>query len=124
MSGGPPEPDLARIRELPGYTRTEPQYFKDPMVDRLLEVVMMLGGEFWVMRDRMMVLERLLATEGRVTPDLIETFKPDDTFSKALAQQREQFIRRVFGVLYPEGKRGDKDHFAWITEGAKSDSPP
>ena len=107
--------ELAYVSELPGFKRTEPQYFRDPMIDRLIEVVMLLGGEFWVMRDRLFVLEHLLATHGRVTPDLIETFKDDEAVAKSLAEQRLDFVRRVFGRLYPDGTESKKDHFAWAT---------
>jgi len=112
--------ELAYIKELPGFSRTDPQYFKDPMIDRLLEILLLMGGEFWAMRDRLMVLEHLLATDGRLTPDLIENFKPDESFTQSSAELRKKFIQQVFGSLYPQGSESKKDHFAWVTNEAKS----
>ena len=40
------------VRELPGFERGHPHYFKDPMIDHLLEIVLQLGAELWVNRDR------------------------------------------------------------------------
>ena len=113
------EQELAYVKDLPGFSRSNPQYFKDPMIDRLLEIVMLLGGEFWAMRDRLMVLEHLLATHGRVTPDLIETFKPDENFTKANADLRKNFIHQVFGNLYPQETEQKGNHFSWVTDGPK-----
>jgi hypothetical protein len=94
------------------------------MIDRLLEIVMLLGGEVWTLRDRAMVTEQLLATHGRVTPDLIETYRPDPALKEALRQERLQFIRRVFGCLYPDGaQHGQGDHFAWLTEKSSANAP-
>ena len=114
------ESELGYIKDLPGFTRSDPQYFKDPMIDKLLHIVLLLGGEFWTLRDRLMIHEHLLATHGRVTPDLIETFKADEAFTNNSAQQRKQFIRQVFGGLYPQGEERKKDHFAWLTDPPKA----
>ncbi|MDX2224680.1 MAG: hypothetical protein SFV21_18145 [Rhodospirillaceae bacterium] len=108
--------ETAYVTELPGFTRTEPQYFKDPMIDRLLEVVLMMGGELWAVRDRMMVMERLMAAHGRVTPDMIETYAPDPAFKEQSERERWNFVRRVFAGLYGQPMPEDnKNHFEWVT---------
>ena len=43
---------LDYVKELPGFERGHPHYFKDPMIDHLLEIVLQLGAEMWIIRDR------------------------------------------------------------------------
>jgi hypothetical protein len=105
------------VKDLPGFDKTHPQFFRDPMIDKLLEITLLIGGEIWTNRDRQMVMEHLLATEGRVTPDLIETFRPDDEFEKRSEELRLQFVHRIFGCLYDDaGIPEDLNHFKWLTD--------
>ena len=109
------EAELGYVKDLPGFTKTNPQFFSDPMIDKLLEITLLLGGEIWTNRDRQMVMEHLLATEGVVTPERIETFR-DERFAEESEKQRLQFVERIFGCLYG-GLEGpaDKNHFRWLT---------
>jgi hypothetical protein len=91
---------LENVKDLPGFERGHPHYTKDPMIDHLLEIVLQLGGEIWVSRDRQMVMEYLLATEGKVTPEMIEQFKPPPEFAAKLREERRTFTRRVYQCLY------------------------
>ena len=107
--------ELEYVKDLPGYKRTHPHYFKDPAIDHLMEIVFLLGGEVWANRDRHAVMEHLLATEGKVTPDMIEQFKPDPQFAERHAANRKAYIRRVFGCLYGDDMLpGDGGFFDWI----------
>lgn len=111
------EAELEYTKDLPGYERTNPQFFSDPMIDKLLEITYQLGGEIWTNRDRQMVMEHLLATEGQVTPDLIETFQADDEFKQKAAEQRRMFVQRIYGCLYEKTEMAsEKNHHAWPTE--------
>lgn len=91
---------LEYVKELPGFEKGHPHYFKDPMIDHLLEICLQLAGEIWVNRDRQAVMEHLLATEGKVTPEMIEAFKPDDDMKSELRNARRKFSERIFGSLY------------------------
>lgn len=93
---------LDYVKDLPGYDRGHPHYFKDPMIDHLLEICLQLAGEIWVNRDRQMVIEHLLATEGKVTPDMIEAFKPEPDMKEAMRDARRLFTQRIFSSLYQE----------------------
>lgn len=111
------EAETAYVKDLPGFDKTQPQFFKDPMIDKLLEVVLLLGGEIWTNRDRQMVMEHLLATEGVVTPDLIETFKPDEEFEQNAEELRLRFVNRIYGGLYSDTEiPEDQNHFKWLTD--------
>ena len=102
---------LDYVRDLPGFKRGHPHYFKDPMIDHLLEICLQLAGEIWVNRDRQIVIEHLLATEGKVTPEMIEAFKPDPEMKDTMRDARRLFTQRLFGCLYEEGGSHGKPEF-------------
>ena len=111
------EAETQYVKDLPGYYKTQPQFFKDGMIDKLLEIVLLMGGEIWSVRDRQMIMEHLLATKGVATPDLIETFKPDAEFERRSDELRIEFVRRIFGCLYSSADQpSDGNHFKWLTE--------
>lgn len=91
---------LDYVKDLPGFERGHPHYFKDPMIDHLLEIVLQLGAEMWILRDRQMVTEHLLATEGKVTPEMIEMFKPSPEFREKMKEERRTYTRRLYQSLY------------------------
>lgn len=98
---------LDYVKDLPGFERGHPHYFKDPMIDHLLEIVMLLGGELWIERDRRMITEHLIDTEGSATRERIEQFQPDEDFAKKLSDARQAFTKHVYGCLY--AKEGETD---------------
>jgi len=53
-------------------------------------------------------MAHLLATEGKVTPERIETFEPTDEFREQLQESRKELTNRVFGCLYAD-LPGDDD---------------
>jgi hypothetical protein len=105
-----------RLAGLPGYHRTNPQFFSDPMIDKLFEVVLQLAGEVWSLRDRQMVTEHLLAEHGQVTSESIERFSADAKFLAESERLRRKYIQGVFGTLVQDlPETGDKDQFKWLT---------
>lgn len=112
---------LDYVKDLPGFERGHPHYFKDPMIDHLLEIVMLLGGELWVLRDRQTVTEHLMATHGHVTPAMIEQFRPGPELQAELAEARRKFTERVFGCLY--AKPAATDPHSFFNAVGKQDGP-
>jgi hypothetical protein len=102
---------LDYVKDLPGFERGHPHYFRDPMLDHLLEIVMLLGGELWVERDRRMISEHIMDTEGSVTRERIEQFVPDAEFAAKLDSARQKFTNRVYGCLYEEGNHTDVNEY-------------
>jgi acetoin utilization deacetylase AcuC-like enzyme len=99
---------LAYVKDLPGFERGHPHYFKDPMIDHLIEIVLQLGAELWVVKDRQMVTEHLLATHGKVTPEMIEQFSPTPEMRERLRDERKALTKRLYQCLSDEmGPGGD-----------------
>jgi hypothetical protein len=94
------ELQLSELRKLPGFERGHPHYYEQPVIDHLLEIVLQLGAEIWVNRDRQLIMEYLLATRGSVTAAAIDAFEPDAEFKQKLQTQRKAFTERVYGCLY------------------------
>jgi hypothetical protein len=90
------------LRALPGFKRGHPHYYQEPVIDHLLEIVLQLGAEIWVNRDRQFVMEALLASEGKVTAEMIDAFEPSEEFSERLNEERKAFTERVYGCLYAD----------------------
>ena len=103
--------DLDYVKDLPGYHRGNPVYFNDPMIDKILEIIMVLSGELWVEKDRRIVTEYLLSTKGEITSDMIENFKPDQEFKDKLKIERKRFTENIFNSLYDNEQSSNPDTF-------------
>jgi hypothetical protein len=77
----------------------EPAFFDNPAIDNLIAVVLELGSELWVQRERMRVLEKLLAERGIVSADLIEQYQPSDAEAAQTKLERDQFVNRLYGAF-------------------------
>lgn len=74
-------------------------YLEGLYADHLATALLNLGAEFWVMRRRMLVLEKLLAERGVHDPGVLEAYEPTPDEQLVWEAQRDAFIRRTFGVL-------------------------
>jgi hypothetical protein len=72
MSASTPERPAAP--QVPPQAAPEPAFFDNPAIDNLIAVTLELGAELWVQRERMRVIEKLLADKGVVTAELIEQY--------------------------------------------------
>jgi hypothetical protein len=68
-------------------------------IDRLGQALITLTKELWVVKDRVRVLETVLADAGVVTPDAVDTFQPDEALQEILDKDRAQLIEQVLGAL-------------------------
>ena len=72
--------------------------FDDPVTDNVLHVLIALGAEFWTLRRRMFVLEKVLEKAGVSTAD-IENYRATAEDKAAWEEERRIFIARTFGAL-------------------------
>jgi len=94
------EAELAYTDELPGADRGDPAYFENEVIDHLVSIVLELGANFWVMRDRLAVLEEQLAEKGSISLNDLEQGRPSPELQAKLKAEREAMIKQVYGRLY------------------------
>jgi hypothetical protein len=87
------------MSEKPPQPAPEPAFFDDPTIDNLLAVVLALGAELWVQRERLRVIEQLLAEKGSISSEMIEQHRPSDEERERTRIDRDAFVERIFGVL-------------------------
>ncbi len=91
---------LAYTRELPGYERGDPTYFENEVIDHLIGIVLELGAQLWVTRDRLAFLEEKLAEAGTISLAELDEGRPSEALQARLKAEREAMIRQVYARLY------------------------
>ncbi len=74
-------------------------FLSNASLDNVTSAVIALGSEFWALQKRMNVVETLLEAKGSVSKDMIESYRPSEEQSAAWEDQRDRFIKRVYGFL-------------------------
>lgn len=67
-------------------------------MDAMMRINTELMSELWILRDRVMVLEKLLEDKGVVTRPEVNDYAPEGEFAEELDEERERFVRRVAGA--------------------------
>ena len=55
-------------------------------------------SELWILRDRVLVLEHLLAEAGILKPGQLDDYAPPEELAMKLDKERDQFVARVVGA--------------------------
>ena len=63
--------------------------------EALLQMLLNLARELWVVKDRQLVTERLLAERGIDLSAEIDRYRPEGEFAAALDAQRRQLLERL-----------------------------
>jgi hypothetical protein len=77
----------------------KPSQFDDPALDLLLSIVLSLGNEVYIMRDRMRIIEKLLEANGTISRADIERYRPAPDEEESLRREADAFISRLFRVF-------------------------
>lgn len=72
-------------------------YLNDTNVDDLGRMVQSLLSEIWILRDRMLVMEDLLAKQGVITSDAIDNHEWTPEEANRVEALRDQMIGTVLG---------------------------
>jgi hypothetical protein len=80
-----------------------PSQFDDPAIDALLSIVLSLGSEVYVLRDRMRIIENLLEAKGAISRADIEDYQPAPEEEEEIRKEADAFISRLFRTF--EGNR-------------------
>ena len=74
-------------------------FMKDPALDHLMTALVSISTEIWAITRRTRITERLLEDHGKVTREMIESYKPGDEEEQAWRAERDAFINRTFGSI-------------------------
>lgn len=74
----------------------------DESLDRLLRMNTELLSELWILRDRVMVLEKILEEKGLLNAEAVNSYTPSSEFADELQNERDRLVRRVAGAPWAE----------------------
>lgn len=69
--------------------------------DPAAQLTLTLAKELWLLRDRQIVLEAILAEKGITSSELIDAWQPSPAVKERLAQERKRFLDEVQSALSP-----------------------
>jgi hypothetical protein len=73
--------------------------FEDPAMDILLGIVVSLGNEVYVLRDRLRIIEKMLQAKRTISRADVEAYKPTPEEEEEIRKDNDAFIARLFRVL-------------------------
>ena len=73
--------------------------FEDPAMDILLGIVVSLGNEVYVLRDRLRIIEEMLEAKGTISRADVEAYKPTPEEDEGIRKDNDAFIARLFRVF-------------------------
>jgi hypothetical protein len=73
--------------------------FEDPAMDILLGIVVSLGNEVYVLRDRLRIIEEMLEAKGTISRADVEAYKPTPEEEEEIRKDNDAFIARLFRVF-------------------------
>ena len=76
-----------------------PYFFKDPDVERVLSIAMVVAMEHAVTRQRLDALERLIEQKGLFTREELEQFRPDAAAEVQRTRWTQEYIARVLRIV-------------------------
>ena len=76
-----------------------PYFFKDPDVERVLSIAMVVAMEHAVTRQRLDALERLIEQKGLFTREELEQFRPDAAAEAQRTRWAPEYIARVLRIV-------------------------
>ncbi|MFG1889241.1 hypothetical protein ACGFIR_15400 [Micromonospora sp. NPDC049051] len=104
--GGPGVGTPEQAQPLPGQLLPKkakgarPQFFADPGMEALVSTVVTLSSEVWVLRERLMTLERLLADRRVVERGAVDDFTVSGEDAEVRDTEAAAFVARVLRVFY------------------------
>ncbi|GGM18073.1 MULTISPECIES: hypothetical protein [Micromonospora] len=104
--GGPGVGSPEQAQPLPGQTLprkakgARPQFFAEPGMEALVSTMVTLTSEVWVLRERVMTLEQLLADRRVVERGAVDDFTVAASDAETRDAEAAAFVARVLRVFY------------------------
>jgi hypothetical protein len=76
-----------------------PYFFDDPAIDKILNMVVVLGSEVWTLRERLAALEAIQVRQGSLASGELDAHDFSLEDETRLAGERKEFIDSLFRVL-------------------------
>lgn len=76
-----------------------PYFFGDPAIDKVLNMVVVLGSEVWTLRERLAALEAIQIRQGGLAAGEVDAHEFSAQDEAKLAAQRKEFIDSLFRIL-------------------------
>ena len=70
-------------------------FLGDPIVDKVMKVVMALASETYVTRDRLALIERKLNEKGVVYSEDLDNYQPTDEEQAEMDRRRDEFVNSL-----------------------------
>ena len=81
------------------YNKPQRNMLLETDVNGLAQAVVTLTQEVWVLNDRQMVTEAVLAKHGIDIAEEVDTFTPDEALQSKLEERSRAIMQRVFNSL-------------------------
>jgi hypothetical protein len=88
-----------------GDVPVRPNYLGDARIDDVARMVFELTSELWILKDRTIMLEALLAENGIITDTAIDELQPTPELSLTLLAERKALVARVYGAVLDSDAR-------------------
>jgi hypothetical protein len=69
--------------------------------DPVAQLALTLAKELWLLRDRQIVLESVLAEKGIAAAELVDAYQPSGPVKERLARERKRFLEEIQAALSP-----------------------
>jgi len=76
-----------------------PYFFADPAIDKLLNMLVVLGSEVWTLRERLAALEAIQIRQGGLAAGELDAHEFSVEDEARLAAERKEFIDSLFRIL-------------------------
>jgi hypothetical protein len=73
--------------------------------DRATQLALTLARELWVVKDRLMVLEAVMAEQGTALRERVDRYQPTAEAKAAIDAERQRFIGEIMAALDAPGDR-------------------
>lgn len=92
-------PDAARQPMRRTIRGGRPYFFADPAIDKVLNMVIVLGSEVWTLRERLAAMEAIQVRQGGLAAGEVDAHEFSAEDEAQLGAQRKEFIDSLFRVL-------------------------
>lgn len=78
-------------------------FFNDPHISKLLDLVLQLSAEVHISNQRIRVLQMQLERQGVLESEVLENFRPDVSEQSVLDASREAMVGRLMRIMAEAG---------------------